>query len=86
MIKVTQSQTHYIFAVADNGPGIAKAGREKIFDLFEVGTKADKYGKSGNGIRITSYNVCYTKLLRGRKDCMKIPRKQKTADLSKKII
>ena len=44
--------------VIDNGPGIPNDIRDQIFYPLVSGRDG------GSGLRITSYNVCYTKLLR----------------------
>lgn len=53
-IGITSSETHYEFYVQDNGPGIAEENQEKIFEIFEVIAKKDRFGKSGNGIGLAT--------------------------------
>ena len=53
-IGVSSSDTHYEFYVKDNGPGIPLKHQEKIFKIFNVMTKKDRYGKSGNGIGLAT--------------------------------
>lgn len=53
-IGLSESNTHYNFYVADNGPGIALKDQEKIFDIFKIiGTK-DRFGIKGNGIGLAT--------------------------------
>ncbi|WP_100612916.1 sensor histidine kinase [Confluentibacter lentus] len=53
-IGVASSDTHYEFYVQDNGPGIAVENQEKIFEIFEVVAKKDRFGKTGNGIGLAT--------------------------------
>tara|TARA_R110002049_G_scaffold116110_1_gene268491 strand:+ start:57934 stop:59136 length:1203 start_codon:yes stop_codon:yes gene_type:complete len=53
-IGITSSATHYEFYVQDNGPGIALEHQEKVFEIFEVLAKKDRFGKSGNGIGLAT--------------------------------
>ncbi|GGK35457.1 sensor histidine kinase [Yeosuana aromativorans] len=53
-IGVASSETHYEFYVQDNGPGIAEENQAKIFEIFEVIAKKDRFGKSGNGIGLAT--------------------------------
>lgn len=53
-LGVSESDTHYIFHVADNGPGIDPNHQEKIFRIFEKLAAADKFGRPGNGIGLAT--------------------------------
>jgi signal transduction histidine kinase len=47
---VSENNSHYLFIVKDNGPGIAKNNQAAIFDLFQTASVKDQYGNKGNGI------------------------------------
>ena len=49
-VDIWESDSHYHFCVADNGPGIKPDNHETIFKAFKVMKAQDKYGKTGNGI------------------------------------
>ena len=49
-VGLSENETHYEFFVEDNGPGIALAYQEKIFMIFEILGKEDRFGRTGNGI------------------------------------
>ncbi len=53
-IRVEEDSKYYSFTVADNGPGIPEAIREKVFDIFQVGHSKDRYGKRGTGIGLAT--------------------------------
>jgi signal transduction histidine kinase len=53
-LGVSESDTHYTFHVADNGPGIDPNHQEKIFRIFEKLAAADKFGRPGNGIGLAT--------------------------------
>jgi len=50
----SQTDTHYQFYIKDNGPGISLKNQKKIFDIFNVSAKKDRYGKSGTGIGLAT--------------------------------
>lgn len=50
-----QEDQHFLhFYVKDNGPGIAKEDQSRIFELFEIIDKEDRYGKQGSGIGLST--------------------------------
>ncbi|APG61377.1 sensor histidine kinase [Christiangramia salexigens] len=49
-----ESATHYIFYVKDNGIGIPQDRQTEIFNLFSTLDQGDRYGKSGNGIGLST--------------------------------
>ena len=53
-LGVSENDTHYLFSVKDNGPGIAPKHHDKIFNIFEVMALKDKNGQRGNGIGLAS--------------------------------
>ncbi|MEN3325153.1 ATP-binding protein [Mariniflexile soesokkakense] len=53
-IGVASLATHYEFYVKDNGPGIASENQEKIFDIFQIAAKKDRFGRCGNGIGLAT--------------------------------
>ncbi|MEO9892923.1 ATP-binding protein [Aurantibacter sp.] len=53
-IGLSDTDTHYKFYVEDNGPGIAIENQKKIFEIFNVFAKEDKFGVSGNGIGLAT--------------------------------
>jgi signal transduction histidine kinase len=53
-LAVAENDTHYLFSVKDNGPGIAPKHHDKIFNIFEVMALKDKNGQRGNGIGLAS--------------------------------
>lgn len=64
-IDVDEDEHQYIFIVKDNGPGIKKEYQERIFNIFEVFSNSDRYGKSGNGIGLSTVKKV-VELLGGR--------------------
>ncbi len=53
-IGLEENDKQYLFYVLDNGPGIKKEYQERIFNIFEVLSNNDRYGKSGNGIGLST--------------------------------
>ncbi|CAM4036058.1 ATP-binding protein [Flavobacterium antarcticum] len=53
-IKFSEDDQYYTFAVSDNGMGIAAKNLEKIFDIFEVVSNEDRFGKKGTGIGLST--------------------------------
>jgi signal transduction histidine kinase len=53
-IGISESEDYYEFQVKDNGPGIAPEHQEEIFEIFKVVSKADKNGRSGDGIGLAT--------------------------------
>jgi len=53
-IEICENKDYYEFSVQDNGPGIAKENKEKIFQIFKVFTPTDKFGQPGNGIGLAT--------------------------------
>ncbi len=61
-IKITEDQNHIIFQVMDNGPGIPKEQRDKLFKPFAVLSQQDKFGNRGTGIGLSSIKDLLEKL------------------------
>ncbi|MFD1061885.1 ATP-binding protein [Winogradskyella litorisediminis] len=57
-----ESETHYHFIVKDNGMGISKVDKDKIFDLFKVANPKDIFGKTGTGIGLFTVKTIIQKL------------------------
>jgi signal transduction histidine kinase len=51
-VSCETSPTHYVFRIADDGPGIAPDFHEKIFMMFETLKPRDKVEGSGMGLAI----------------------------------
>jgi signal transduction histidine kinase len=61
-IGITESETFYEFYVWDNGPGIVKDQQERIFKIFEIVAKKDKFGLTGNGIGLATVKKIVEKM------------------------
>lgn len=53
-IEIIEQNDFYKIVVCDNGPGILKEHQKAIFEIFEVGSKVDRYGVKGNGIGLAT--------------------------------
>ncbi|AUS04596.1 sensor histidine kinase [Pseudotamlana carrageenivorans] len=53
-IAISETETAYLFAVADNGDGIPDKFIAKIFNLFSIAGSEDKYGNIGTGIGLAT--------------------------------
>ena len=53
-IEVLEEDDFYKISVDDNGPGILKDYHEIIFQIFEVVSNQDRFGKKGNGIGLAT--------------------------------
>ncbi|NCT09979.1 MAG: GAF domain-containing sensor histidine kinase [Flavobacteriia bacterium] len=53
-IGISSSDKFYEFYVKDNGIGIAPESQEKIFNIFEVISNKDRFGRPGNGIGLAT--------------------------------
>ncbi len=53
-IEIIEQNDFYKIVVGDNGPGILKEHQKAIFEIFEVGSKVDRYGVKGNGIGLAT--------------------------------
>jgi signal transduction histidine kinase len=53
-IRFAEDETHYLFAVTDNGKGIAKEEQKKIFELFTTLGQRDRFGIHGSGIGLST--------------------------------
>ncbi|MGR9052371.1 MAG: AAA family ATPase [Gammaproteobacteria bacterium] len=51
-IECTEHDGYWQFSVADNGPGIAKQYREKVFQLFQTLVPRDQAGGTGIGLSL----------------------------------
>lgn len=49
-LSCDENDTHYLFSVSDNGPGIDEANQERIFRLFEVMERGRDTKPKGHGI------------------------------------
>jgi signal transduction histidine kinase len=59
---VSESTSHYLFVVKDNGPGIDKKHQVDIFNLFKTATFKDQFGNKGNGIGLATVKKIIGKL------------------------
>ena len=50
VINVKEAKDHFVFSVADNGPGIAEENQEKIFKIFQSFSKNER--STGLGLSI----------------------------------
>lgn len=53
-IRISETDTHYLFEVEDNGIGIAKDKQDSIFTIFEEGIQKDRFGKKSMGIGLAT--------------------------------
>lgn len=53
-ISATEQNGRYHFAVQDNGPGIAEADQQKIFELFSTLNVSDRFNNKGTGIGLST--------------------------------
>lgn len=53
-IEITEEDSNYIISVKDNGPGISKKNKDKVFEIFKVIAHQDKFGQRGNGIGLAT--------------------------------
>jgi signal transduction histidine kinase len=61
-IKVKEDDSFYYFQVRDNGVGIPKSKQKEIFKLFTTLGTVDRYGKSGNGIGLSTVYKLVSKM------------------------
>ncbi len=61
-INLTETNTHYVFSIIDNGSGIPDNKKEEIFKIFSVNATEDKYGQRGNGIGLATVKKIVEKL------------------------
>ena len=61
-IEICENEDDYEFSVQDNGPGIAKENKDKIFQIFKVFTPTDKFGQPGNGIGLATVKKIIEKM------------------------
>jgi signal transduction histidine kinase len=61
-IHIKEIDEYYQFTVKDNGPGIDPSYHHKVFEMFEVAVKKDRYGNSGNGIGLATVKKLITRL------------------------
>jgi len=61
-LGISESDTHYLIHIKDNGPGIAPKYQEKIFKIFEKIAATDKFGRRGNGIGLATVKKLIEKL------------------------
>ncbi|MDI1235755.1 MAG: GAF domain-containing sensor histidine kinase [bacterium] len=60
-LAVAETDTHYMFTLKDNGPGIATDNLPKIFTLFETISNKDRFGIKGNGIGLATVKTLVEK-------------------------
>ncbi|MDP5092047.1 MAG: ATP-binding protein [Polaribacter sp.] len=53
-IGISSTDNFYEIYVQDNGPGIPLEFQEKVFQIFQVISGKDRYGKPGNGIGLAT--------------------------------
>ena len=61
-IEIGENEDYYEFCVQDNGPGIAKENKDKIFQIFKVLAPSDKFGQPGNGIGLATVKKIIEKM------------------------
>ena len=61
-IEICENEDYYEFSVQDNGPGIAKENKDKIFQIFKVFAPTDKFGQPGNGIGLATVKKIIEKM------------------------
>ena len=49
-----ETETHLVFSLKDNGPGIPKEKQESIFEIFTTLGQNDSFGYPGNGIGLAT--------------------------------
>lgn len=53
-IGFSEDDNYYNFEIQDNGMGIAEKHQQKIFDIFEIVSTEDRFGKRGTGIGLST--------------------------------
>ena len=53
-IEIIEEDNAYKIWVGDNGPGILQEDQERIFQIFEIVSTFDRFGKKGNGIGLAT--------------------------------
>jgi hypothetical protein len=53
-ISFTEEEQFYNFKIKDNGLGIEEKNQSKIFDIFEIVTNENRFGKKGSGIGLST--------------------------------
>ncbi len=53
-IEFLEDVNFYNFKIQDNGKGIAEKYQNKIFDIFEIMSNEDRFGKKGTGIGLST--------------------------------
>jgi signal transduction histidine kinase len=61
-----EAETHYVFRVEDDGPGIAKIYHDKIFGIFQTLQERDSFESTGLGLAIVK------KILEDRKQSISV--------------
>ncbi len=61
-INAVEDDQYYYFQVIDNGVGIPKKKQKDIFKLFTTLGTTDRYGKSGNGIGLSTVHKLVSKM------------------------
>ncbi|MGB5943159.1 MAG: GAF domain-containing sensor histidine kinase [Leeuwenhoekiella sp.] len=61
-INFSETDSHLVFQLADNGMGIPKEQLKEIFGLFKVAAEKDKNGNRGNGIGLSTVKKIVTNL------------------------
>ncbi|MEM9673013.1 MAG: GAF domain-containing sensor histidine kinase [Bacteroidota bacterium] len=49
-LETAEDETHYIFRLSDNGPGIPEKNHEAIFDMFATFSRTDRFAQQGTGL------------------------------------
>lgn len=57
MLTVTEAEDHFVFEVADDGPGIPAEFHEKVFEMFQTLKPRDDVEGSGMGLAIVKKTV-----------------------------
>ena len=61
-VSASENDLNYQFSVKDNGPGIAPADQERIFELFCTLDHNDRYDHKGTGIGLATVKRLIEKL------------------------
>jgi signal transduction histidine kinase len=61
-LNISENDSHYLFSVNDDGPGIDKKHHSEIFNLFKIASIQDQFGNKGSGIGLATVKKIVEKL------------------------